>query len=316
MKILVTGSAGFIARTLIMELLKQGHQVFGLDIKETKKEWFKPYHKHFQPLIGDITNPKYIDPDVNGNWWWDQTDFCFHLAAMADVDEVREHRDKAFKVNLYGTFNIIEACRKRNIPLGFASTACVYGNTKQHPSIEDGPTFPVDWYGVTKRAGEELVKGLLDKYVILRFGTTYGPLMRPALCTDIFLKVAMNKEAFPIRGSGDQTRNWIYIDDLIDGCIKAMEHCTSGCSLCEKRTFNLVGQPSYSVRDLAHICQRIVNKKRVITVDRLPARPDDVKRENISIEKAKTLLGWTPKVSLQEGLERIYREWMKNRRKR
>jgi len=307
MRILVTGGAGFIGKSLCRKLLKEGHQVLSLDIVENQIK-----HKNLKSLIGDITNPKYVDPDYGGLELWKDVDFCFHLAAMANVDEVREHRDKAFKVNLYGTFNIIEACRKLSIPLAFISTACVYGHTKQHPSTEDGPTFPVDWYGVTKLAGEELVKGLLDKYVILRFGTTLGPEMRPALCTYIFLKAAINEEAFPIKGSGKQTRNWIYIDDLVDGCVKAMEYCTSGCSCCEKDTFNFVGQPSYSVLALARICQRIVNGKSYpIEIKRLPARLDDVLREDISIEKAQDLLGWTPKVSFEEALERIYKEWIK-----
>lgn len=308
MRILVTGGAGFIGKSLCRRLLEEGHGVLSLDMVESTIK-----HRNFKSLIGDITNPKYIDPDYGGIELWKDVDFCFHLAAMANVDEVREHRDKAFKVNLYGTFNIIEACRKLDVPLAFISTACVYGHTKQQPSTEDGPTFPVDWYGVTKLAGEELVKGLLNKYVILRFGTTLGPEMRPALCTYIFLKAAIDKKAFPIRGNGKQTRNWIYIDDLIDGCVKAMEYCTSGCSCCEKDIFNLVGQPSYSVNQLADICYGIVHGKgKTYGIKKLPARPDDVMREDVSIGKAQDLLGWTPKVKLQEALTRIYKEWIKN----
>ena len=309
MRIIVTGGYGFIGKSLCRELIRLGHEVIILDVvTEPKVVW----SKKVRYLQWDITNPKYINPDYGGIELWKGVDFCFHLAAMANVDEVREHRDKAFQVNLYGTFNIIEACRKLNIPLAFISTACVYGHTKQHPSTEDGPTFPTDWYGVTKRAGEELVKGLLDRYVILRFGTTYGLEMRPALCTYIFLKAAMNKESFPIKGTGRQTRNWIYIDDLIDGCVKAMEYCMSGCSCCEKSIFNLAGQPSYSVIQLAHICQEIVNKKTAITIDELSARPDDVMREDISCQKAKDLLGWMPIISLQNGLKKIFKEWKRN----
>lgn len=313
MRILVTGSAGFIARSLIKRLLQEGHFVFGLDIIETSKELFKPAPiMSFKSLIADISDSKLIDPDFGMADWWNEVDVCFHLAAMANVDEVREKREKAFQVNLHGTFNIVEACRKLKIPLLFASTACVYGHTPQHPSTEDGPTCPVDWYGVTKRAGEELIRGLLDRYVIMRFGTTFGPEMREALCTYVFLEQAIKKERFTIRGDGEQTRNWIYIEDLIDGCVSAMNHVMS-CNPqgSYKETFNLTGTKSYSVRDLATVCNAIANSDFVYKkdIELLPVRPDDVYIEDISNQKARKLLGWNPQIGLYDGMKKIYDEW-------
>jgi nucleoside-diphosphate-sugar epimerase len=306
MRVLVTGSAGFIGRSLCKKLLEEGCEVYGLDMVETPIK-----HKFFKSLVGDITDSRYIDPDYGASEWWKEIDFVFHLAAMANVDEVREKRYKAFQVNLLGTFYIVEACRKNNIPMALASTACCYGNTKQHPSTEDGPTNPVDWYGVTKRAGEELVKGLLKHWLILRFGTTYGPEMRPELCTHIFLKQAIKKERFTIRGNGEQTRNWVYIDDLVDGCIKAMKY---NLTFKENHIFNLTGTKTYSVRDLATVCNCLVNGNNVFSDDLafLPERPDDVFIEDISNEKAKSLLGWSPNTSLYDGMKLIYEEWKKN----
>lgn len=283
--------------------------MFGLDIVETPNYW---NHKYFHPLIADITDAKYIDPDF-GAVWWSDIDFVFHLAAMANVDEVRANREKAFQVNLHGTFNIVEACRKSNIPLAFASTACVYGHTIQHPSTEDGPTIPVDWYGVTKRAGEELIKGLLKKYAILRFGTTFGPEMREALCTYIFFDQAVKGKNFTIRGDGNQSRNFIFVDDLADGCIKAMYRLRDGGS---SEIFNLVGEQSATIHDLAAICYKIVNGNAPLEladhVTYLPWRPDDVITEDVSIKKAQQMLGWTPKISLYEGMEKIYQQWIDN----
>jgi len=294
----VTGASGFIAKSLCRELLRRGHFVWGTDIVgnpdlKGPKNYGHIYHDISKPLdelsISCLSN----------------VDFCFHLAAMADVDEVREQRDKAFGINLKGTYNIAEACRERNIPLIMASTACVYGHSKQRPSTEDGPTNPVDLYGVTKRAGEELVKGLCKRWVILRFGTTYGSGQRPALCTDIFLKAAIWKEAFPIKGTGLQRRNWIYIDDLVDGCVMSMEKF----AVCHNEIINLVGAKSIPVKVLAHTCQQIVNNRLTISIDRYPPRPDDVYIEDVSIKKAKRLLDWKPKIDLVTGLTKIYNEW-------
>lgn len=310
MRVLVTGSAGFIGRSLCRKLLEENNFVFGLDMVETQI-----IHRNFKSLVGDITDPRYIDPDYGAADWWSEVDFVFHLAAMANVDEVREQRTKAFNVNLLGTFNITEVCRKNTIPLAIASTACVYGHTIQHPSTENGETRPVDWYGVTKRAGEELVKGLASRWLILRFGTTFGPEMRPALCTHIFLKQAIEKKKFTIRGNGEQTRNWIYIDDLIDGCIKAMKWHMIGAG-GHNGIFNLTGTKSYSVRDLATICNCLVNGNNAFDsdIEYLPERPDDVFIENISNEKARRLLNWNPQTSLYDGMKKIYEVWKNERR--
>ena len=102
---------------------------------------------------------------------------------------------------------------------------------------------------------KEVVKGLLNKWLILRYGTTLGPEMRPALATYIFLKQAMNNEEYTIRGDGNQTRNWIYIDDVVKGSIKAMEyHLETG----NNEVFNLTGEKAYSVNQLTKICNEVV----------------------------------------------------------
>jgi len=314
-RILVTGSAGFIARSLIRKLLAEGNFVFGLDLMETPKKLFKSVStQYFQPLVADISDPKICDPTYGANWW-DETDVCFHLAAMANVDEVAVQREKAFQVNLHGTFNIVEACRKRGIPLIFASTCCVYGNTPQHPSMEDGPTCPMDWYGVTKRTGEELIRGLLGKAVMLRFGTTYGPEMRDALCTSIILRQAMQGAYYTVKGDGRQTRNWVYIDDLIDGCVRAMRFALreSSMHMNFQETFNLCGEQPYTVLDLVRICHHLACRdedwKKCIKF--LPARADDVMMENISVEKARRVLDWEPKIEFPQGMAKIHEEWKK-----
>ena len=290
MKVLITGGTGFIGKTLCRRLLKAGHEVHILDIESKSVDLDRVYYHY-----GDITSK-----GISNAPFWKGVDVCFHLAAMANVNECREFKDKAFKVNLYGTFNIAEACRKHNILMVFASTACVYGNTPQHPSTEDGPTCPMDLYGVTKRAGEEIVK-LLPRWLILRFGTTVGPEMRSALATYQFLSQARNNQPFNITGFGTQTRNWIYVEDLVEGCYKAM---ASGYT---NQIFNLVGKESHTIYEVAEMCAEIVRgTSENMHVRYFPAREGDVEREDISIEKAKNMLGWEPKVSLKDALKRSY----------
>lgn len=295
MKVLITGGTGFIGKTLCRRLLKGGHEVHILDIESKSVDLDKVYYHY-----GDITSK-----GISNAPFWKGVDVCFHLAAMANVNECREFKYRAFKVNLYGTFNVAEACRKHNIMMIFASTACVYGNTPQHPSTEDGPTCPMDLYGVTKRAGEEIVK-LLPRWIILRFGTTVGPEMRSALATYQFLSQAHNDQPFNITGFGTQTRNWIYVEDLVEGCYKAM---ISGYT---NHILNLVGKESYTIYEVAEMCAEIVKgTSSNMHVRYFPEREGDVIREDISIEKAKDMLGWEPKVSLKEALKRSYEKAFK-----
>lgn len=652
-RIVVTGSNGFIGKALCKRLLELNHEVLGLDISETDMK-----HRNFKSLQGDISDPKYIDPNYGGTDWWRDVDFCYHLAAMANVDEVREQRDKAFRVNVYGTFNIAEICRTLDIPIIYASTCCfpkgmkvftekgvkdiskikvgdivlthkgrfqkvtkvferdyngylikikplghrvitstpehlfftnnnqwveskelekeiltiprlekinsksfVFSTTKNSYStihsrekrknkaryshktsievneelmyliglylaegwvsrgggsktknyvnfafgdeplliekcqnliqsifnqkthivkqrnqkgsivyfgnihlvkffeqfydcdgfraknkiipkwifgceksllyplingyfdgdgciyqdirtvsssseslivgvkiimnelgmyfpmytqfskpsqiggrqikggifftlkkefttgkkskplsvslskesfngkvynlevendnsylidcfpvhnccygnnigVEDGVTDPLDLYGVTKLVGENLIRGLCKKWVILRFGTTYGSSMRPALATHIFLKSAMENKPFPIKGDGEQTRSWIHIDDLVDGCVRAMTAYPKD----NRQIINLAGARTYTIWQMAWFCREVVTGKEEFKIkfDQLPERPEDIHHEDINIGKAWKLLGWKPKIDLKDGLRMIYKEWTKD----
>jgi nucleoside-diphosphate-sugar epimerase len=287
LNILITGGSGFIGTSLARRLLSAGHKVTSLDTCPPKID--------IDYIEADITNPKLKEAK-----FWEGMDVCYHLAAMANVDDCRAYKDKAFSVNLYGTFNVAEACRRYNIKMIFASTACVYGDTPQHPSTEDGPTHPMDLYGVTKLAGEEIIK-LLSRWVILRFGTTVGPEMRSALATWVFLNQAHNNEPFTITGNGSQCRNWIYVEDLVEGCYKALK--------AENQIFNLVGRKSYTIYEMAEMCAEIVNgTAKNMRVKYIPAREGDVMKEDISIEKAKQILDWQPKTSLKEALKKSYKK--------
>ena len=280
LKILVTGSSGFIGRALCQELLNRNYEVVGLDLRRS----FKPF---FQQYLSDITTIKSENPAFKG------VDQVIHSAAMADLNEARQYREKCFRLNVYGTFRIAEICRELNIPLNYISTCCVYGNTSEHPTTEGAPTNPAEIYGATKLAAEPLVK-LIPKWNILRYSTVVGPGMRPALSTYIFLAQAIRGQPFTIDGTGQQTRTWIYIDDLVDATIKTLN--------LRNETVNIAGAETHSVLEMAKMCAEVARKE--YDVIHRPDRPGQVFHEEICIDKAKRLLNWEPKVDLREALRR------------
>jgi len=287
MRILITGGSGFIGTSLARRLLKAGHEVISLDIH--------PPRIDMDYIKADIT-----DPNLKEAKFWKGIDVCYHFAAMVDVDDCTSHKDKAFAVNIYGTFNVAEACRLHNIKMIFSSSVCVYGNIPQYPSIEDGPMHPMNFYGVTKVVDEEIIK-LLPRWVILRFGTTIGPEMCSHVATWIFLNQAHNNEPFTIMGNGGQSRNWVYIEDLIEGCCKALK--------VENQIINLAGRKPYTVYEMAEMCAEVVNgTAKNMRVKYLPAREGDVMKEDISIKKAESLLKWTPRIDLREALKKSYKQ--------
>lgn len=286
MEILVTGASGFIGKSLCRRLIKDGHRVWGLDI-------IKPAIP-IDYLILDITYP-----EINTHPIWKRIEHVFHLAAMANLDEARENNDKCIKLNVEGTRNIAECCREFNIPLTYISTCCVYGNTTEHPTTENAPTYPTEIYGQTKLAAESFVNNL-PRYTILRYSTVIGPEMRPALATHVFLAQASKGMPLTIHGSGIQTRTWIYIDDLVDATVKSLRIETN-------EVFNIAGFESPTVIQVATWAAEVVGVKPVFQFK--PDRPGQVIHEEICIEKAKQMLNWKPQYSVKDALVKSYGEW-------
>jgi len=283
MEILVTGSSGFIGKSLCRRLMKDGHHVWGLDI--TKPDIPIDY------LILDITHPEIITHPI-----WEGINHVYHLAAMANLDEARENNHKCLMLNVEGTRNIVECCRKFHIPLTYISTCCVYGATTEHPTTETAPTYPTEIYGQTKLMGELFVK-TLPRYTILRYSTVIGPEMRAALATYIFLTQASKKVPFTIHGNGQQTRSWVFIDDLIEATVKSL-------AVQDNQVFNIAGFESPTVLQVATWAAEVIGVEPKFTF--LPDRPGQVFHEEISIEKVKRMLDWEPKNSVKEALRKSW----------
>lgn len=301
MKCLITGANGFLGQHLVKRLLTEGYEVLGLDIKLSQnpnmtQENFKNYQIDFT-----------IEEELTSLFKKEKPNVCFHVGAVADLNYAREHPMETVNVNVLGTANVAKACVEYNTILNNISTCCIYGNTPIHPTPEDAPTYPTEIYGCTKLSAEYLIKGfqsLYDlKYNILRPSTIYGEGLRPALATYIFLQKVINNEALPIHGSGRQVRSYIYIGDLIEGFIKLLK------SNIVNETFNFAGEKAISVLELAHKCSESCGREDNFVF--LDDRPGQVMNEQISIEKAKKVLGWQPKMDFDEGLERTLR-WLRS----
>jgi len=288
MKILVTGGSGFIGSALAKGLISKGHEVLNFDLISSPS---------FPTIIGDITNRDQVFNTIT------DMDYVYHLAAIADINYAREQVDETIKVNVGGTYNIASACRKFDVPLAFASTLCVYGETPEHPSWDNSVLVPTELYALTKVVGETIITGLVPHHVILRFGTTYGPGLRDALAISIFIRQALADKPLTIDGSGKQTRQFIYIDDLIDALVKVIETDNY------RRIFSLAGSEELSVNQIAEMILVALDKPPSMKIYRSD-RPGQIMREDIDIEKTKKILGWTPKTKFKDGLEKTI-EWIK-----
>lgn len=300
MKCVVTGGSGFIGSHLVDWLKAEGYDVLVIDLQ-------KPHRPDVEWKGIDLLDFPSLLSALHG------TDYVFHLAAVSNVNYVKERPVYSTQVNIVGTVNLLEAGRLSGIKrFFFASTVWVYSavDDKQEEVSED-TLFDISMtghiYTTTKIASEALIHNYYQLYqappfTILRYGIPYGPRMREELVIPIFVKRALRGEPITIQGKGDQYRNYIYIDDLIRGHILAFKE------IAENRTYNLEGPRKVTIKEIAETIQRILGKD--IQIEYKEARAGDYKGKVASYQKAKEELGWEPLIDFEEGLRR-YIEWYK-----
>lgn len=283
-KILITGGKGFIGSNLAKALTLEGHRVKSFDVMDKE----------------NILNQEQIETAVQ------DMDSVFHLAAIADLSHVREHPKTSVEQNVQGTLNVLEACRKHHAHLFLASTCAVYGNHHEL-TTEDSPTTPAELYGQSKLAAESLIRGYVQMYQlqanIMRFGTVYGPGMKPACGMHIFFRQALLGEPITVHGDGGQTRNLTFIDDLIEGILLLFESDEFG------QTLNFSAEEEVSALAVAQEIKKITGSESPIL--HVPQRPGQTMRERISSKKAFEVLGWEATTRFEEGLKKTY-EWFRD----
>lgn len=308
--ILVTGAAGFVGSRLAKVLLARGDRVVGLD---NLNDYYPLVHKK-RHLADLVTQPEFqfIEADLRDGGRMVQVfqehrpDRVAHLAAMAAVRYSVEHPLIYGEVNVQGTMNLLDAARKIGKPhCVLASTGSVYGSTTPVPFVEtaiaDRPLAP---YPASKRAMELFAHSYHHLFklpiIILRFFNVYGPQGRPDMMPWEWTRQILNGEALTLYNGGHLKRDWTYVDDIVDGFVRALdadlgyEIMNLGC-----------GNPVENL-DFVQTLEKLLNREAKI-ID-TPTPPSEPLITYADVSKARRLLGYDPEVQMAEGLKRFI-EW-------
>lgn len=296
-KVIVTGGAGFIGSHLADKLIELGHEVIVIDnLMLGKKEFV---NKKAKFVKADIRDYKKISPYFKG------VEVVFHLAADPRLQISIEDPMTTHEINVTGTLNVLTASWKNNVnKFVFTSSGAVYGNISTMPIKEDASFVPLSPYGLHKLIGEKYCQLFSSLYgietVSLRYFNVYGsrktgqgsyPLVIPA-----FLQQKKEGKAMTIVGTGKATRDYVHVSDVVEANLAAWKS-----KVKNGEAINIGSGIETSVNKIA----QYIGGKSV----RIDSRPGEMKRAQAEISKAKKLLGWKAKVSLEEGIKSLKMEW-------
>ena len=317
MDILVTGAAGFIGSHLAERLIARGDRVIGFDnfddfypraVKERNLAGLRR-NPAFRLVEGDLTDPGDITAalDTAGH-----LDAVVHLAALAGVRPSIKNPQRYWTVNVTGTLHLFSLCRSRGIRrLVFGSSSSVYGKDSQVPFSEADPcSRPLSPYAATKRADELLaftehhLNG--SSITCLRFFTVYGPRQRPDLAIHKFTRLIAHDQPITLFGDGSTSRDYTWIDDIIDGVVAAMEQ--QARATCPAfRIYNLGGARPTSLKGLVDRISSALGKPA--RIEWQPEQPGDMPHTLADVELSQRDLGYAPKVSIDQGIPRFVAWW-------
>jgi UDP-glucuronate decarboxylase len=298
-RILVTGAAGFLGSHLVDRLLKDGHEVLGVDNLFTgSKKNLEHLHGNprFEFMRHDITFPLYVEVDA-----------IYNLASPASPVHYQRDPVQTIKTNVIGAVNILGLAKRLGIRIFQASTSEVYGDPDVHPQPETywgkvNPIGPRACYDEGKRAAETLFfdyhrqHGLEIR--VARIFNTYGPRMaiNDGRVVSNFIVQALENQDITIYGDGSQTRSFCFVDDLIEGFVRLFNSESVG-------PMNLGNPGEFTMNQLAELVIELTGSKSTVIHERLPQDDPKQRQPDISLAQ-KSLSGWSPKISLDEGLEK------------
>ncbi len=314
MRVLVTGGAGFLGSHLCDRLLAEGHEVVCVDSLLTGREENIAHlfgHPRFTFIRHDITQPFYIA---------ERMDWVLHFASPASPKDYAANPIHTLKVGGLGTYHMLGLAKAHGAKFLLASTSEVYGDPEVHPQPESywgnvNPVGPRSCYDEAKRFAEAITMAYYRQQGIdvriIRIFNTVGPRMRidDGRVFPTFIVQALRGEPITVYGDGSQTRSFCYVDDLIEGVMRVMAWTPPEGGDELARVFNLGNPEEVTVLEFARLVKEITGSSSPIVFCPLPK--DDPHRRRPDITKARTLLGWEPKVSLPDAIRRTLPYFLK-----
>ena len=285
MNVLITGGSGFIGSHVVDKLMAAGHFVRVLDVRS-------PHREDVDFCRGSIVSEEDVEKSIQ------DMEIVYHFGGFSNINLVKGNPLEAIRLNIMGTAYMLEACRIHNIKrFLFASSVYVH-DEKGH------------LYTTGKLASELLCKNYQTlyslPYTILRIGTVYGQRSRDADVISIFVQRALRNERLTIHGSGNQKRNFIYVEDLAEACVVALDKKASN------ETFVVAGSESVTIKELAFTVRDIVGNDIEINFNYKHEREGDYLGAIDGLGKMTEFLGWRQRTSLAQGIKK-YIQWLKER---
>ncbi len=323
--ILVTGAAGFIGFHTTKKLLARGETVVGFDnvndyydvsLKEARLEQLSR-EERFEFVRADLSAKEMVNSVFESH----RPDRVINLAAQAGVRYAFDNPHAYVDSNLMGFLNILEGCRHYDVKhLVYASSSSVYGaNTSLPFSVDDNVDHPVSFYAVTKKANELMAHSYAHLYGIpttgLRFFTVYGPWGRPDMAMFIFTRKILAGEPIDVFNNGQHSRDFTYIDDIVDGIVRSMDHVAEGdtnwsgdapnpaTSKAPYRLFNIGNNQSVELMHLISCIEDALGRKAEKNF--LPMQPGDVPRTFANIDALTETTGFAPTTPIEVGVKKF-----------